>query len=124
MTDEGRKAHAEMTDPGVFYRRGVKLYNEWRATQPMQSPRRPQPTLMHQTYRKATAQPRGCFWVTKVDGRFVKPGHHLSYARNLALQSEAGDLQGLCLQGCSCPPCGDCCHKARLRNFPSLEGQA
>ena len=38
MTDEGRKAHAEMTDPGVFYRRGVKLYNEWRATQPDAEP--------------------------------------------------------------------------------------
>lgn len=34
ITDEGRKAHAEMTDPEVFYRRAVKLYNEWRAAQP------------------------------------------------------------------------------------------
>ncbi|MEO6279987.1 Mrr restriction system protein [Roseateles sp.] len=34
ITDEGRRAHAELTDPEAFYRRAVKLYNEWRATQP------------------------------------------------------------------------------------------
>ena len=34
ITDEGRKAYAEMPDPEVFYRRAVKLYNEWRAAQP------------------------------------------------------------------------------------------
>jgi restriction system protein len=34
ITDEGRQAHDELTDPEAFYRRAVKLYNEWRATQP------------------------------------------------------------------------------------------
>jgi restriction system protein len=34
ITDEGRKAHAELTDPEAFYRRAFKLYGEWRAAQP------------------------------------------------------------------------------------------
>lgn len=34
ITDDGRRAHAELSDPEAFYRRAVKLYNEWRATQP------------------------------------------------------------------------------------------
>lgn len=34
ITDEGRKAHAELADPEAFYRRAVKLYSEWRAAQP------------------------------------------------------------------------------------------
>jgi len=34
ITEEGRKAHAELTDPEIFYRKAVKLYNEWRAAQP------------------------------------------------------------------------------------------
>ncbi len=34
ITDEGRKAHAELIDPETFYRQAVKLYNEWRAAQP------------------------------------------------------------------------------------------
>lgn len=34
ITDEGRKVHAELKDPEVFYRRAVKLYGEWRASQP------------------------------------------------------------------------------------------
>ena len=34
ITDEGRKAHAELTDPEVFYRRAVKLYRDWKAAQP------------------------------------------------------------------------------------------
>lgn len=38
ITDEGRKAHAEMADPEVFYRRAVKLYREWRAAQPDAEP--------------------------------------------------------------------------------------
>ena len=38
VTDEGRKAHAELTDPEAFYRRAVKLYNEWRAAQPDAEP--------------------------------------------------------------------------------------
>jgi restriction system protein len=34
ITDEGRKVHAELTDPEAFYRLAVKLYGEWRAAQP------------------------------------------------------------------------------------------
>lgn len=34
ITDEGRKAHAELVDPEAFYRRAVKLYGEWHAAQP------------------------------------------------------------------------------------------
>lgn len=34
ITDEGRKAHAELADPEAFYRRAVKLYSEWRLAQP------------------------------------------------------------------------------------------
>ncbi len=34
VTDEGRKAYAELTDPEAFYRRAFKLYGEWRAAQP------------------------------------------------------------------------------------------
>jgi restriction system protein len=38
ITDEGRKVHAELTDPEAFYRRAVKLYQEWRAAQPDAEP--------------------------------------------------------------------------------------
>jgi len=38
ITDEGRKAHAELTDPEAFYKRACKLYSEWRATQPDADP--------------------------------------------------------------------------------------
>lgn len=38
ISDEGRKAYAEMTDPEVFYRKAVKLYNDWRAAQPDAEP--------------------------------------------------------------------------------------
>jgi restriction system protein len=34
ITDEGRKAHAELPDPEAFYRRACKLYAEWKASQP------------------------------------------------------------------------------------------
>jgi restriction system protein len=34
ITDEGRKAHDELSDPEVFYRRACKLYAEWKAAQP------------------------------------------------------------------------------------------
>ena len=34
ITEEGRKAHAELTDPEAFYRRAVKLYRDWKAAQP------------------------------------------------------------------------------------------
>jgi restriction system protein len=34
ITDEGRKAYAEISDPEAFYKRALKLYYEWRATQP------------------------------------------------------------------------------------------
>lgn len=38
ITDEGRKAHAELTDPEAFYRRACKLYAEWRSSQPDADP--------------------------------------------------------------------------------------
>lgn len=38
ITDEGRKAHAELTDSEVFYRQAVKLYNVWRSAQPDAEP--------------------------------------------------------------------------------------
>jgi restriction system protein len=34
ITDEGRTAHAELTDPESFYKRACKLYAEWKAAQP------------------------------------------------------------------------------------------
>ena len=34
VTDEGKKAHAAHLDPEAFYRRAVKLYYEWKASQP------------------------------------------------------------------------------------------
>jgi restriction system protein len=34
ITEEGRKAHTELSDPETFYRRACKLYAEWRAAQP------------------------------------------------------------------------------------------
>lgn len=34
ITDEGRKAHAELPDPEAFYRRACKLYAEWKAARP------------------------------------------------------------------------------------------
>ena len=34
VTDEGRKAHEDYTDPEAFYRRACKLYAEWKAAQP------------------------------------------------------------------------------------------
>lgn len=34
ITDEGRKAHAELADPEAFYRQAVKLYNAWRPARP------------------------------------------------------------------------------------------
>lgn len=33
VTDEGRAAHQQMQDPEAFYRRAVKLYQQWRSTQ-------------------------------------------------------------------------------------------
>jgi restriction system protein len=33
-TDEGKKAYAAFPDPEAFYRRAVKLYHEWKASQP------------------------------------------------------------------------------------------
>ncbi|MFY2593801.1 restriction endonuclease [Achromobacter xylosoxidans] len=38
IADEGRKAHAELTDPEAFYKRACKLYSEWRAAQPDANP--------------------------------------------------------------------------------------
>lgn len=38
ITDEGRKVHAELPDPEVFYRQAVKLYNAWRTAQPDAEP--------------------------------------------------------------------------------------
>ena len=34
ITEEGRKAFAELPDPEAFYRRACKLYAEWKAAQP------------------------------------------------------------------------------------------
>lgn len=34
ITDEGRAAHAALTDPEAFYKRACKLYSEWKAAQP------------------------------------------------------------------------------------------
>lgn len=33
VTEEGRAAHQQMVDPEVFYRKAVKLYQQWRSTQ-------------------------------------------------------------------------------------------
>ena len=38
ITDEGRAAHAELTDPEAFYKRACKLYAEWKAAQPDAEP--------------------------------------------------------------------------------------
>lgn len=38
ITDEGRKVHADLTDPEAFYRQAVKLYNAWRSAQPDAEP--------------------------------------------------------------------------------------
>jgi restriction system protein len=38
VTEEGKKAHATFTDPEAFYRRAVKLYHEWKASQPGAEP--------------------------------------------------------------------------------------
>jgi restriction system protein len=34
ITDEGRRAYAELPDPEAFYRRACQLYAEWKASQP------------------------------------------------------------------------------------------
>jgi restriction system protein len=34
ITDEGRKAYLELQDPEAFYRRAVKLYRDWKSSQP------------------------------------------------------------------------------------------
>lgn len=34
ITDEGKKAYAAIADPEAFYRRAVKLYHQWKASQP------------------------------------------------------------------------------------------
>ena len=34
ITDEGKKAYGTIADPEAFYRRAVKLYHEWKASQP------------------------------------------------------------------------------------------
>jgi restriction system protein len=41
ITEEGRQAHAELTDPEAFYRRALKLYSEWKASQPDVEPTLP-----------------------------------------------------------------------------------
>jgi restriction system protein len=38
ITEEGREAYETLQDPEAFYRRAVKLYKEWRATQPDAEP--------------------------------------------------------------------------------------
>jgi restriction system protein len=44
ITEEGRQAHAELTDPEAFYRRALKLYSEWKASQPDVEPTCPPAT--------------------------------------------------------------------------------
>lgn len=34
VTDEGRKAHARLSDPEAFYREAVRLYREWKSARP------------------------------------------------------------------------------------------
>lgn len=34
ITEEGQQAYIQLSDPEAFYRRAVRLYQEWRATQP------------------------------------------------------------------------------------------
>jgi len=34
ITEVGRSAHAELTDPAAFYKRACNLYAEWKAAQP------------------------------------------------------------------------------------------
>jgi restriction system protein len=38
LTDEGRKAYASQKDPEAFYRQAVKLYQQWKASQPEAEP--------------------------------------------------------------------------------------
>src|ERR1017187_1507946 len=38
ITEAGREAYKTLADPEAFYRRAVKLYNEWKATQPEEGP--------------------------------------------------------------------------------------
>lgn len=38
VTDTGRAAFKQFTDPEVFYKRAVKLYQEWKASQPDSEP--------------------------------------------------------------------------------------
>ncbi|MEP7219779.1 MAG: restriction endonuclease [Bacteroidota bacterium] len=35
ITEEGQQAFTHLPDPEIFYRRAIKLYQEWRATQPV-----------------------------------------------------------------------------------------
>ncbi|MBN3855677.1 Mrr restriction system protein [Paraburkholderia sp. Ac-20340] len=41
ITEEGRTAYEKLQDPEAFYRLAVKLYQEWRATQPDAAPSTP-----------------------------------------------------------------------------------
>jgi len=41
VTDEGRQAYKSLTDPEAFYRRAVKAYHDWKATQPSAAPEEP-----------------------------------------------------------------------------------
>lgn len=41
ITEEGRNAFQSFGDPEVFYRRAIKLYNEWKATRPEADPDSP-----------------------------------------------------------------------------------
>lgn len=42
VTEEGRDAYENLRDPETFYRRAVKLYQEWKATQPDAEPNTPE----------------------------------------------------------------------------------
>jgi restriction system protein len=42
VTEEGRDVYKKLTDPEAFYRQAVKLYQQWRATQPDAEPATPE----------------------------------------------------------------------------------
>ncbi|WP_027797594.1 restriction endonuclease [Paraburkholderia acidipaludis] len=42
VTEEGKKVYGEMPDPEAFYKQAIKLYREWRASQPDAEPAAPE----------------------------------------------------------------------------------
>jgi restriction system protein len=45
ITDEGRKAFLELPEPEAFYRRAVKLYRDWKSSQPNATPQEADSTV-------------------------------------------------------------------------------